>query len=113
MRIPNSDHAVIPVEKLRDYLLSPNHPIGRFKATFFAGLGYTADGWAILEADLRSQHLPLDAEESDRSAYGRKFVITGRLTGPAGTSANLISVWVIHNGEESPRFVTAYPGASR
>jgi hypothetical protein len=48
MRLPNADEAVIPVEELRDYLLSPTHPIGRFKATFFAGLGYTADDWAIL-----------------------------------------------------------------
>lgn len=113
MRLPKADEAVIPIEKLRDYLLSPQHPIGRFKATFFAGLGYTADDWAKLEADLRSQHLLLDAEEGEGSTYGRKFVISGPLTGPSGSTAMLVSVWVIHSGEELPRFVTAYPGGSR
>jgi Domain of unknown function (DUF6883) len=31
--------------KLRDYLLSRLHPVGRFKAPFFASLGYGADNW--------------------------------------------------------------------
>ena len=91
-------------------MLSPQHPIGRFKAVFFAGLGYTEEDWAKLETDLRSQHLTLDAEERERSTYGRKYMITGRLRGPSGEEANLISVWVIREGEEIPRFVTAYPG---
>lgn len=78
MRLPSADEAVIPIEKLPDYLLSSQHPLGRFKATFFASLGYTEDDYAQLEADLRSQHLLLDAEEGEQSAYGRKFVITAR-----------------------------------
>ena len=113
MRLPSADEAVIPIEKLRDYLLSSQHPLGRFKATFFASLGYTEEDYTQLEADLRSQHLLLDAEEGMRSAYGRKFVITGPLTGPSGRTANLVSVWVIPSGTEIPRFVTAYPGGNR
>ena len=35
MILPNIDKAVIEPEKLRDYLLSKSHPIGRFKAEFF------------------------------------------------------------------------------
>ena len=53
-----------------------------------------------------------DAEEGVRSAYGRKFVITGPLTGPSGRTAILVSVWAIPTGEETPRFVTAYPGGN-
>jgi hypothetical protein len=62
MRLPNADNAIIPMEKLRDYLLSSRHPIGRFKAAFFAGLGYTKPDSARLGQDLRSQHLTLEAD---------------------------------------------------
>ena len=43
MRLPNAAKAVIPIEKLRDYLTSITHPAGRFKAAFFLSLGYTEE----------------------------------------------------------------------
>ena len=43
--LPNADRATIEPSKVRDYLLSPAHPIGRFKAAVFAALGYTQDDW--------------------------------------------------------------------
>ena len=110
MKLPNAEDAVVPVEKVRDYLLSPRHPIGRFKASFFRRLGYTEEQWAKLEKDLRTQHLVLEAKEQDQTRYGRKFMIRGRFTGPTTETVMLISVWVIRRGEDFPRFVTAYPG---
>ncbi len=68
MRVPNAERAIISPEKLRAYLLSTSHPLGRFKAAFFATLGYTEEDWELLRADLRAQHLPLDAEEAQASA---------------------------------------------
>ena len=62
MKIPNADRAIVEATKLRDYLLSPSHPVGRFKAPFFTALGYSQDQWPRLEADLRAQHLLQDAE---------------------------------------------------
>jgi len=41
VKLPNADQAFIDPAKLRDYLLSPTHPVGRFKAPFFAAMGYT------------------------------------------------------------------------
>lgn len=49
---------VIDPVKLRDYLLSRTHPVGRFKAASFLSLGYSADNWARLEADLRANTFP-------------------------------------------------------
>ena len=54
MKLPNADKAIISSEKLRDYILSPIHSIGRFKAAFFKKLGYSAENWKILEQDLRN-----------------------------------------------------------
>ena len=87
--IPNADQAVIPTEKLRDYLLSPRHPVGRFKAAFFASLGYTESDSGRLEHDLRTQHVALEAEEVAPSKYGRKFVVGGPITGPEGRNARV------------------------
>jgi len=36
------DAAIIPRTKLRDYLLSPRHPIGRFKSAFFLLITHVA-----------------------------------------------------------------------
>jgi hypothetical protein len=41
--LPNADRAVIEDAKVRDYLLSATHPIGRFKSVFFVALGFSAD----------------------------------------------------------------------
>ena len=113
MKLPNADRAIIPQEKLRDYLTSTAHPIGRFKAAFFRTLGYTEVNWQDLDTALRAQHLPLDAKEETATVYGRKFTITGTFKGPSEVEAIVTSVWVIRTGEDIPRFVTAYPGNSR
>jgi hypothetical protein len=39
VRLPGGERAIIDPEKLRDYVLSRAHPVGRFKAAFFASLG--------------------------------------------------------------------------
>ena len=109
MRLPGADRAVIPAEKLRDYLLSPQHARGSSKAVFFAALGYTRDNWMALEQALREQHLTLDAKEVELTEWGRMFAIVGPLTRPSGEQAAIISIWIIRSGEATPRFVTAYP----
>jgi hypothetical protein len=109
LQIPNADRAVIEPAKLRDYLLSSTHPVGRFKAAFFLTLGYSAAAWTRLKDDLRSQHLSHDAIAVASTPYGQKYVIRATLVGPAGRSARVSSVWVVRAGEDFPRFVTAYP----
>jgi hypothetical protein len=63
MRIPSAATARIAREKLRDYVLSLEHPVGRAKAAWLLRLGYTRAGWRTLREDLR-QHLKLDASQS-------------------------------------------------
>jgi hypothetical protein len=36
MKLPNGDRAMVHEAKVRDYLLSTDHPIGRFKARVFS-----------------------------------------------------------------------------
>ncbi|GJG85381.1 hypothetical protein tb265_05620 [Gemmatimonadetes bacterium T265] len=44
MKLPNAERAVVDPAKVRDYLLSPDHPVGESKARFFATLGLTREG---------------------------------------------------------------------
>jgi hypothetical protein len=108
MRLPNADLAIIPEGKLRDYLLNPDHPSNGGKAHLFAALGYRPENWSVLAADLRDQHLILDAIERRPNLFGVPFEIVGILIGPTG-SAIIRSIWQIDYGSEVPRFITAYP----
>lgn len=109
MKLPNADNAIIPAEKLRDYLLSGSHPVGRFKAKFFAALGYTGDDWRQLDQDIR-RLLSGDAARTVRTPYGQKCEVRGMLTGPSGRKTGIVTVWIVLCGHDRPRFITAYPG---
>jgi len=109
VRLPNADLAIIDRAKLESYLLSASHPIGRFKARFFAALGFSEAAWMNLEAALRRDHLTTDAELVETLALGQSYRIQAILNGPIA-SAPVVSVWFVRKGEEVPRLVTAYPG---
>ncbi|HEY2463314.1 MAG TPA: hypothetical protein VGI32_04600 [Steroidobacteraceae bacterium] len=108
MILLNRTAAVVSPEKLRDYLLSPTHPIGRYKAQFFGSLGYDQNNWQTLDRDLRALLLS-SAEPLQATKYGQKYAVAGSITGPNGRVAEIVAVWIILAGEEMPRFVTAYP----
>ena len=110
MKLPNAEAAFIDADKLQDYLLSPEHPVGRFKAAFFRTLGYSRENWAQFESDLRELHLSEDVSDIVESRYGVKYVIRANLKGRSGETVQLVSVWIILKEEDVPRFVTAYPG---
>jgi hypothetical protein len=52
MKLPNAEYAQFDSKKLKGYLLSETHPIGRWKARFFRDLGYDESNSAVLEQEL-------------------------------------------------------------
>jgi len=109
VRLDNADHALVDPDKLRSYLLSPTHPIGRFKAAFFYSLGFRQEEWHRLDEALREHVLSGEAQRGVTSEYGDKFIVRGILNGPF-RSASVVSIWFVRVDEKVPRFVTAYPG---
>ncbi len=109
MKLPNRDSALIDPAKVRDYLLSPEHPVGRFKATFFAAIGYKRDDWQKLSSDLLEIARTGDAFSGPANQFGRKYEAHGTLPGVGGRAAAVVTVWIVLANETSPRFVTAYP----
>ena len=109
MSLPNPDNAVIDDAKIRDYLLSPEHPVGRFKAVFFNALGYSRGDWAVLRAHLLQLARAGTSVLRPAGPYGRKVEVSGTITGPTGRTARITTVWIIRTDEDFPRFVTAFP----
>jgi len=110
MKIPNAEQAVIEVAKIREYLLSPTHSVGRFKAAFFSGLGYSIRDWRRLENDLKAFAISEEAVGGRPSDYGKKYEVRGIIKGPNGKDAAIVTVWIVPFEDRIPRFVTAYPG---
>jgi hypothetical protein len=84
--LPNPERAVVDEAKVRDYLLSPSHPVGRFKAAFFWALGFSADDWRSLSEALLTMGRTGEANEGQASPFGRKFEIRATLTGLGSSS---------------------------
>jgi filamentous hemagglutinin len=101
--------AIIPPDKLRDYLLSVAHPDGRGKSEYLGRLGYSQEACGRLETDLRGQILSLEAQEGRPSPYGQKYEILGPLTGPNGQTAWVRTIWIVLTSETTPRLVTLIP----
>ncbi len=110
MKLPFRINAVVREEKVRDYLLSNEHPVGRFKAAFFRALGYARSDWPRLRSDLLGHGRRGVVVSETESPFGTKYEVRGRIRGPNGREGNVVSIWMIRRGESSPRLVTAYPG---
>jgi hypothetical protein len=112
MRIPGADRAVVDDAKIRDYLLSPEHPVGGPKARFFKRLGFQRDDWADLHQIIAGMALS-EARVGQKTRFGQKYIVEDTMKGPGGRVVTLVAVWIVLSEEDFPRFVTAYPGETR
>jgi hypothetical protein len=110
LRLPNAERATVDDTKVRDYLLSPDHRVGRSKARFFGALGFTQAAWPALRDALLAVAREGVAEPGETSVFGQKHVVRGIIRGPTGRTAAVVTAWIVLRGEDAPRFVTAYPG---
>lgn len=110
MKLPSAERAIIEPAKVRDYLLSLEHPVGRAKARFFGALAFTRDAWPELQDALALLARTGEAELGLPTSFGQKYVVRGTIQGPTGRAAAVVTVWTVLVGEDVPRLVTAYPG---
>jgi hypothetical protein len=108
VKLPGADSVRIEDRKVRGYLLSLAHPVGRFKARVFAAAGFTessADGFI---AEVRRIAESGDVEEVKDIGFGRKYTVPGELPGPTG-AVGVVTVWIQEPGQPGPRLVTVQP----
>lgn len=107
-RLPNAVQAYIPLEKLRDYALSPEHETGKHKARVFRSvLGLVQADADFLRNQVQKAVLAHAAVETSPSPHGRRYVVDFELTTEKGT-ATVRSAWIIRHGEDFPRLTSCY-----
>lgn len=109
MKMNLQTFAHVPKEKLVDYALNPEHPIGKEKAKAFRmALGYTQEN----SEELREKVLELFNEEKlvlkDEDQYGKRYEQIMEITGPNGKTANVLTAWISENESSEPRLTTLY-----
>jgi hypothetical protein len=109
MRLPGRDDVVVTREKVRRYLLSSTHPVGRYKARWLSAFGFDVASWQTLVAALERHAAACDVAVVERTPFGARYVLEGPLMTPDGRNPLARSVWFIERGSKRPRFVTLYP----
>jgi len=75
----------------------------------FSRLGYHSENWEMLQTDLQA-FLLLDTVFKVDTKYGKKYETCGNITGPAGKTVPIVTAWILLNGDNFPKFITAHPG---
>ena len=109
MKLPNFDRAMVPQEKITEYLLSPDHPRGRWKAQFFVKVGFSPVEGDVLVAALLQHVADHQVKKVEDSQFGIHYTVEGAMEVPDGSAPVVRSIWFIRTGDTIPRLVTAYP----
>ncbi len=109
MKLPQGDKAIVPEEKLLDYILSETHYTGKFKAKFFRSLGFKEVNVTLLEKALRKIAKSVQITSLSVSPYGTKYILDGKIISPTKQEVKIRSIWIIEKGQTKPRFITMYP----
>jgi len=110
VKLPNLENVIITDSKVRDYLLSFEHPVGRSKAAFFRSLGFVRHEWQRLRDALLMLARGYEAELGDKIEFGQKYIVRGMIQGPNGRTASIKTAWIVKSSGAAPEFVTAFPG---
>lgn len=108
MRLPRADRVRIDERKVREYLLSRTHPVGRFKARIFAALGFDETTTDAFIAEIRRIAVTGEVSEVEDTEFGRKYTVPGDLMGPTGVD-QVLTVWIREAGHADVRLVTVRP----
>ena len=108
VNLPGAERAVVDVQKLRDYCLSPAHPRGRHKARVFASaLRLFQQDAEWLKANLLNAALLDEARPAEEDEYGQRYVLDF-ICERNDTRAVIRSGWIVLRGEGFPRLTTCY-----
>jgi hypothetical protein len=108
LKLPNGEHAIVEILKLRDYVLSQTHPRGRHKArVFLAALDLTAaDAEELRMAPLQSAKAG-EAITGASDEFGSRYTIDFELA-RFGKRARVRGCWIVMTCDGIPRFTSCY-----
>jgi hypothetical protein len=108
MKLVGAEIAEISEEKIYDYCLDPNHPVGAHKARVFkSALDIDQSNAERLMTFLRESLSFEDAHFVREDIFGKHYRIDHEVVGLKGKEI-LRSLWVIEREGHPPRFVSCY-----
>jgi hypothetical protein len=99
----------VAAAKILDYLLDDTHPLGRAKAAFFARFGFDRATWQKLAESLHDHPERNSVAATISTAFGTKYLVRCRFATPDGRDPCILTVWMVEDGLQEARLVTAYP----
>ncbi|MEO0802851.1 MAG: DUF6883 domain-containing protein [Cyanobacteria bacterium J06642_2] len=90
MQLPNSSQAYIQTNRLIGYLLPETHEVGKAKAKFFKGLGFSNTNPKPLEEALLNLARTQVIDEVIQMVHGTKYTITGSIQTPSGKTVFIL-----------------------
>ena len=109
MKIPNNNLSFVADNKIEHYLLSDIHEIGKHKADFFKRYGFDISNIDTFKSSLIQHSIDRDIEKTKDSAFGVKYELKCEIKTPDERNPCIVTVWIVENGQEEPKLITAYP----
>ena len=108
MTLPNGDRATVDDSKLIDYVLNPQHPIGRHHARLFSSLlDIGRLDFRRLKQALLSAAASEEATIGQTTPFGTKYEVRFPMDGPRGRYT-VLSVWLLERQDAAPRLITCF-----
>ena len=107
MTLPFPDSLRVDESKLTGYLLSQANSQG--KASFFLGFGFTPEAWPVFSNALKAQAKSNAVAAVVASPYGTRYSVDGELETPSGRRPRVRTVWILEEGSNELRLITAHP----
>jgi hypothetical protein len=93
--LPQHEQAIVPIEKLRDYALNPNHLQGKNKARVFkAALGMERGHADTLAKILKSSLFRTPAVRGLKNRYGEYWTTYHEVVGLSGQAVVVTAAWI-------------------
>lgn len=109
MLLPNAEHAVVDIRKLRNYCLNLEHDDGKDKARLFSSVfGMTVDNAEELRQILLEIVKTHSARLGRQDEFGQRYTIDFQLEWQ-DRSGIIRSGWIIEHDSNIPKLTTCYP----
>jgi len=108
LQLPNYENAIINIEKIRDYCLNSEHPVGKHKAKIFKkalGIIATDAEWLINEILGGLNHSVAHEKNSDK--YGKRYTVH-IIIRKLDKEAEVVTGWIIKHRTINPILTTCF-----
>lgn len=106
--LPNVEQAVIEIEKLRDYVLNENHPVGKHKALIFKKiLNFSKDDAEELRDLILKEAQTSEAIIKHKDEYGQRYAVDLELMAENGLVI-IRTGWIIKTKENFPCLTSCF-----